>query len=305
MTVRVALPDDQLCELVGPSTEEIEFLVWDWRSAVPAPSGVTVLVSAFSPVPPGPRTWAQLPRLRMVQVPSSGVEPWTAALPPGVALCSGRGIHGASAAEAAVAGVLALLRGLPAAVRAQRAQDWRPMVVDQLAGRRAVIVGAGDVGGRIATAFAALGAVVTLMGRRPRAGVRGIDDLARLLPDTDVLVLAVPLTDRTRHLVDAAAMAALPDGAVIANVARGPVLDTAALLAERGRVCAYLDVTDPEPLPPGHPLWDQPGVLVTPHTGGGETQWRTRFGALVRAQGQRMARGDPPLNLVAPVVCET
>jgi len=299
----VALPDDDLRALAGPFPPGVRTLVWDWREPGPVPGDVTVLVSEHSPVAPAPAVFAALPLLRLVQLPSSGVDPWLPAVPGGVALCNGRGIHGVSTAEAAVAGVLAVLRRHGEAHDARRERRWEPLVVEQVGGKRVTVVGAGDVGGRIAAMLRAFGAEVVVVGRRRRDGVAALADLPALLPGSDVLVLAVPLTDATRGLVDATALAALRDGAVVANVARGPVVDTAALVAEveRGRLRAYLDVTDPEPLPTDHPLWHLPGVVLTPHTGGGETAWRRRYAELVREQVRRATAGLPPVNAVTAV----
>jgi phosphoglycerate dehydrogenase-like enzyme len=132
--------------------------------------------------------------------------------------------------------------------------------------------------------------------------VHGVDELPGLLPDHDVVILTVPLTDRTRGLVDAAFLARLPDGALLVNVARGAVVDTDALLAEvrSGRLRAAVDVVDPEPLPPGHPLWAEPGFLMTPHVGGASSAFRPRAVALLVDVVQRLASGQRPDRLVVP-----
>ncbi len=145
------------------------------------------------------------------------------------------------------------------------------------------------------------------MASRPREGdefverVHGFDELPWLLPRQDIVVLLTPLTASTRGLVDAAFLAALPDGALVVNIARGPVVDTDALLAETasGRLRAALDVTDPEPLPPEHPLWSAPGVLIAPHVGGAGDTFRPRMVALLREQLTRYAAGAPLLHVVA------
>jgi phosphoglycerate dehydrogenase-like enzyme len=131
--------------------------------------------------------------------------------------------------------------------------------------------------------------------------VHGFDELPWLLPHHDIVVLLTPLTDTTRGLADAAFLASMPDGALVVNVARGQVLDTAALLAETatGRLRAALDVTDPEPLPPDHPLWHAPGVLVAPHVGGAGDTFRPRMVRLLREQLTRYAAGAPLLHVVA------
>jgi phosphoglycerate dehydrogenase-like enzyme len=121
-----------------------------------------------------------------------------------------------------------------------------------------------------------------------------------MLPTSRAVVLALPLTDETRGLVDAGFLAALPDGAIVVNVARGAIVDTAALLAETssGRLSAFLDVVDPEPLPAGHPLWQVPNVQLTPHVGGGTQGWHGRGMRLMREQLTRFAAGQPLLNTI-------
>ena len=131
--------------------------------------------------------------------------------------------------------------------------------------------------------------------------MHGVAELPGLLPEHDVVILATPLDDSTRGLADAAFLAAMPDGALLVNVARGAVVDTDALLAElrRRRLRAALDVVDPEPLPPGHPLWGAPGLILTPHHGGNTSAMRPRALALLRDQLARLADGRPLRNVVA------
>ena len=139
---------------------------------------------------------------------------------------------------------------------------------------------------------------VTVVGRTARPGVLGVEDLPRLLPEYDVVVLAVPLDESTRGMVDAEFLARMRDGALIVNIARGAVADTDAMLAEAGRLRFALDVTDPEPLPADHPLWRAPGVLISPHVGGNTTAFLPRIGRLVRDQILRWESGAPLLNVV-------
>ena len=215
-------------------------------------------------------------------------------------VCNARGVHSASTAELAVALTLAALRGLPGFVRAQDRGQWAHERLDSLADRRVLIVGAGSIARAVAERLAPFECTVTLVGTADRAGVRGVDSLPALLPGSDVVVLAVPLTDATRALVDERFLAALPDAALVVNVARGPVVDTDALLDElrTGRLRAALDVTDPEPLPPGHPLWTAPGVLLTPHVGGDSSAFVPRAVALVRDQLAAWHAGLPLRNVV-------
>jgi phosphoglycerate dehydrogenase-like enzyme len=147
-------------------------------------------------------------------------------------------------------------------------------------------------------------AVVTAVATRERdddlvGRVRSIDDLPALLPDQDVVVALVPLSDATRGLLGDDTLSLLPDGALVVNVARGPVVDTEAVLRHAGRLRFALDVTDPEPLPDGHPLWDAPDVLITPHIAGGTTAMLPRISALVRDQLRRRVAGEPLVNVVS------
>ena len=127
-----------------------------------------------------------------------------------------------------------------------------------------------------------------------------IEDLHPLLPQADVTFLIAPHTPQTEGMIGARELALLPDGALLVNVARGKLVDTDALVAElsTGRIRAALDVTDPEPLPPGHPLWRQPGVLISPHVGGASSAFGPRADRLIAAQLNRWAAGQPLENVV-------
>jgi phosphoglycerate dehydrogenase-like enzyme len=196
--------------------------------------------------------------------------------------------------------MLAVLRELPHLVAEQTAHRWAPVHTDGLDGKRVLVLGAGDIGRRVAAAVAPLDATATLIARTARGEVGALADVPRLLPAHDVVVVALPHTPLTHRLVDAAFLAAMPDGALLVNVARGPVVDTGALLAEltTRRLRAFLDVTDPEPLPAGHPLWNAPNLLLTPHVGGGTAGWQRRAYALVRAQLARYLAGEELANVV-------
>src|SRR4051794_1262508 len=267
----------------------------------PEAASAQVLVPPFQASTQVLRLVEQLPELRLVQLLSAGAESWIGRLPAHVALSDCRGAHGGATAEWIVAVLLAVYRELPAFVRSQDAREWDQHSTDELAGKRVLLVGAGDLAENAARRLAPFEVATTLVGRRPRDGVHGIDDVHALLPDHDVTVLVVPLTDATRGLVDARFLAAMPDGAVLVNAARGPVVDTDALLAElrAGRLRAAVDVTDPEPLPDGHALWSAPGVLVTPHLAGDSARFHARAFALAREQIERLLRGEEPRNVVA------
>jgi phosphoglycerate dehydrogenase-like enzyme len=299
MTV-LCLPDERAHELVG-ELGGVTTLLWDGSVAAPDDIASTeFLVGSYNGGPLTAEQFALMPRLRVVQLLSAGVDAWRELIPPGVTLCNGRGVHGRSTAQLAVALVLALLNDLPRYARQQAEELWLPAARQSLADKRALIVGAGDIAAHVQIALNALGATVTLVGRSDRPGVVSLDELPALLPDQDVVVLAVPLTDQTLGLVDADFLRRMRNDAILINVGRGPTVVTSALLDElrSGRLRAGLDVTDPEPLPRGHPLWTAPNLLVTPHVGGGSAGWDRRGYQLVRAQLERFVLGQQLENVI-------
>ena len=243
---------------------------------------------------------AQMSRLEVVQTVTAGVDHVRPFVPDGVLLCNGRGIHDASTAELAVALVLAAQRGLPGFVRAQDRGEWAPVRAESLADRRHMILGYGSVGAAIERRLEGFEVDVVRVARTARDGVHGLAELHDLLPDMDVVILIVPITDETRGMVDAAFLARMQPGALLVNVARGPVVDTDALVdaLEAGHVRAALDVTDPEPLPPGHRLWRAPNLLVSPHVGGASSAMWPRAHRLLRDQLRRYAAGEPLANVM-------
>lgn len=241
------------------------------------------------------------PNLRLVQLLSAGAEMWVGRLPEGVQLSDCQGAHGGVTAEWVLAATLAVLREIPPFVRAQDEGRWDQHVTDTLTGKRVLLVGAGDLADQTARRMETFDVeTITRVGRRAREGVHATSELPGLLGDHDVVVLLVPLTDETRGLVDAAFLAAMPDGALLVNAARGPVVDTDALLAElrSERLRAAVDVVDPEPLPADHPLWSAPNLLITPHVGGSVPGHLERAYRVVHTQLEAVARGEDPPNLV-------
>jgi phosphoglycerate dehydrogenase-like enzyme len=241
-----------------------------------------------------------LPRLGLVQLQTAGAERFTGRLPDGVVLCNARGAHTPSTAEWAVTVTLAAQRGIPFFVREQDAERWSFGTHRSLVGARVLVVGAGDIGRAIGRMLAGFDVELTYVARTARDGVRSTAELPELLPHADVVILIVPVTPETIGLVDAGFLAAMADGALLVNEARGVVVDTDALLAEltAGRLRAALDVTDPEPLPPGHPLWTAPGLLLTPHVGGAVPETDARATAAVTDQLARVLAGEPLVNVV-------
>ena len=244
----------------------------------------------------------QMPALQVVQVLSAGVDTVLSHLGTGTTLCNGRGLHDVSTAELAAALVLSTQRDLPALHAEQVHRRWSTHPpAPELADQTLLIIGHGGVGAAVQQRLAVFFHRVLLVASGPRQGVHGAADLPTLVPQADVIVVTVPATAQTRHLVDAAFLARMRPGALLVNVARGTVVDTSALLeqVESGRLRAALDVTDPEPLPPEHPLWKAPGVIITPHVGGGGAGALPRARALVRRQLQHWLAGEGMENTVA------
>lgn len=306
------VPDDdllgRLADLARDRADDLRLVRWDLTEPLdPAVAADVdlVVVPHYFVRPGGFDVLRDLPRLRYVQLPSAGYEHARPHLPSGVVLCNGRGVHDAGTAELAVGLTLAVQRDLPGAVRAMAEGRWANPFGPSLADRRVLVVGQGSVGQAIVARFRPFEVEVVRVASSARddadGHVHGVDELPDLLPHADVVVLAIPLSRASYHLLDAAALARMRDGALLVNVARGKVVDTDALLAElrSGRLRAALDVTDPEPLPPDHPLWHAPNVLVTAHQGGNTDATAPRVAALVRRQLEALLAGRPPVNEVA------
>jgi len=243
---------------------------------------------------------AEMPSLRVVQTMSAGIDHLLPYVPDGVTLCRGAGVHDASTAELAVALILAAQRELADFHAAQQRADWTQRFTASLADRTVLIVGYGSVGAAVERRLTGFDVEVRRVARSAREGVSPYTELPGLLGEADVVVLMVPMTEETRGMVDASFLAAMRDGALLVNMARGPVVDTEALLTElrSRRIRAALDVTDPEPLPGDHPLWRAPNLLITPHVGGASTAMWPRAHRLVRDQLHRFASGEPLQHVV-------
>ncbi|MFF3320927.1 2-hydroxyacid dehydrogenase [Streptomyces sp. NPDC002889] len=308
--VWLPLPADEIEGLPAPAESSLTYRFWDGGADFPADPADCVFyaVPYMTPMETAVRPLAAMTSVRVVQTLTAGidhVQPGLAALPPGVRLCNAKGVHEASTAELALALVLASLRGVPGFVRGQDQEEWRSGFYPALADKSVLIVGYGSIGAAIEDRLAPFEcARVARVARSARATERGevraLADLPALLPKADVVILSTPLTERTKGLVSAEFLGRMRDGALLVNVARGPVVDTKALLAEveSGRITAALDVTDPEPLPAGHPLWHAPGVLISPHVGGSTSAFAPRAKRLLASQLTRFTAGEPLDNVV-------
>ena len=253
------------------------------------------------------------PRLRFIQSISSGTDQYDkpALSARGVRLASAAGVNARAVAEHAISLMLALARRLPEARDNQAARHWRGMIgdlsqrEDELGGKTLLIIGLGRIGGRLAQLAKAFDMNVIGFRRDPAAGpgaadsVHALADLPRHLPAADFVALTCPLTDETRGVINAGALALMRPSAFLVNVARGPCVEEAALVQAltQGRLAgAALDCTDPEPPPPESPLWAMPNVFLTPHTGGETRQYEANVIAILLENLDRLWRGETPLR---------
>ena len=245
-------------------------------------------------------------QLRVIQTLSAGVDWLIGRVPGHVMVCNARGVYDAPLAEWVVGAILAMQRGLVQSRDAQTRHEWDAIEPAELLGRRVVILGLGSIGSAIADRLRPFGVELAGVRRTARDGVRGLADLDDALRDAEILVNMLPLTSETRSLLDARRLGLLPDGALVVNAGRGRTIETTALVAELagGRLRAALDVTDPEPLPPDHPLWGLPTVLITPHMAGDSPGSTIRAFELAGDQIRRFAAGEPLINEVARYLLE-
>lgn len=266
------------------------------------------------------RTFEHLKGVKAVQCTLAGVDwiaPW---LPKGVVLCDGQGIHNVPVAEWIVGAILGTLKRFPEYRDWQRQELWNGqlrkgekaggsdvtsphgyrILGDELTAKKVCIVGYGGIGAEVERLLQPFDVEITRISRTAKPGVFAISELDKHLPDADVVVLLVPLTEHTRGLFNADRLLRMKDGAILVNAARGPVVDTDALVdaLRAGRIHAVLDVTDPEPLPPGHPLWLAPNCFITPHVAASVERYAERGYRFAAAQVRRYLAGEPLLNRV-------
>ena len=241
-----------------------------------------------------------MPNLKILQMPNAGYEDAIEFTRPGITLCNGRGIHDASTAELAVGLTIASLRGFPEFVRNQDKGQWVHKRYQSMNDKKIAVIGYGSIGKTVARNLSGFDVTVVPFSRSGSDGSLKISDLDQHLPTFDVVILILPLNDESRKMFNKERLARLKDGALLVNVARGGIIDTDALVAElnSGRITAALDVTDPEPLPSGHPLWSAPGVLIAPHVGGNTSAFEPRARRLVEAQLARLASGQKLENVI-------
>ena len=252
-----------------------------------------------------PGVLMRLDDVRVVQTMSAGVDDLVGHIPKGAVLCDAAGVHDPAVADWVVMAIVSMYRKLPLFVISQQRGHWshpdEEGDMSDLEGVTVLIVGYGSIGSAVESRLAPFGVKMLRMGRHARAGVSDASDLPKMLPEAHVVVILLPLTGETEHFVDAKFLSMMRPSALLVNPARGRIVDTAALMnaLEERRIRAALDVTDPEPLPDGHPLWKMDDVLITPHIAGSVERAYPRAWQLVVEQLRRYLNGEPLKNVVS------
>jgi phosphoglycerate dehydrogenase-like enzyme len=292
--------------------------IWTQWSDLTIPSGMTHLeTDGFVPsesqldeiefyVPSymgGIKTLEIIPRmknLKVVHYNQAGYEDILPHIPQGITLCNGSGLHDVSTSELAIGLAISSRRGFAEFMDNQKKGVWHRTRKPALADAHVGIVGYGHIGKRIASLLEMFETTVTAFTRSGSDGSVRISEFDKYLPDLDVIILILPLTADSKNFMSAARIKKMKDGATLINVARGAIVDTDALVAElhTGRITAGLDVTDPEPLPAGHPLWSAPNVIISPHVGGDSGAFDPRARKMVQAQLARIAKNEPLANQI-------
>jgi len=297
--MKVLIPDSPLRSELEPLPKGVELV------AEPEPD-VEMLVAGPELADRLPELFKSLPRLRVVQSFSAGVDWLVPMVPKGVVACRAVGVHDASVADWVMAAMLAMQRRLPEFIEDQRRAEWNRTDGDEsktkdLEGQSVVIVGHGSIGRALATRLEPFGMRVTGVARHPRPDAQSSSALPDLLPLANVVVDLLPLTPETEKFVDRDFLARMKPGALFMNAGRGRTVDTDALISvlNAGRIRAALDVTDPEPLPSNHPLWHAPNTLITPHVAGAVARWEERGYRFAGEQIRRFAAGEPLVGVYA------
>lgn len=292
--------------------------IWTQWSDLTIPSGMTHLeTDGFVPsesqldeiefyVPSymgGIKTLEIIPRmknLKVVHYNQAGYEDILPHIPQDITLCNGSGLHDVSTSELAIGLAISSRRGFAEFMDNQKKGVWHRTRKPALADAHVGIIGYGHIGKRIASLLEMFETTVTAFTRSGSDGSVKISEFDKYLPDLDVIILILPLTADSKNFMSAARIKKMKDGATLINVARGAIVDTDALVAElhTGRITAGLDVTDPEPLPAGHPLWSAPNVIISPHVGGDSGAFDPRARKMVQAQLARIAKNEPLANQI-------
>ena len=322
--LRIGYPAILAAELFGDYLQGIEL--------IPLPNSLDhdVDIDVWIPDPYAARSikiWPRLHGVRLVLSLMAGTEWIPGVVGPHVTICNAHGAHNISTAEWTVGAILAMLKYFPFYFDVQRSGLWNrrfeasaryatitgdarpiypPVLLEELTGKTVLLVGYGAIGKEIERMLAPFHVEMLRVARSARTDplVYAVGDLDSLLPRAEIVVLILPSTAESHRLIGARQLALMPQGALLVNAARGPVMDTDALVdaLQSGKIRAALDVTDPEPLPEGHPLWNCPNLLITPHVAGSSPQFTPRALRVAADELRRYINGEPLQNVVQGAV---
>ena len=324
-TLRVGYSTNIAPELLADFPKEIELV------ALPRDLDHDVEIEVWIPDPYPTRNTHIVPHLRGVKLVLSlmaGTEWIPAAMGPHVTICNARGAHNISTAEWTLSAILTMLKHFPLFLDIQRSGDWKrrrpeasaeyvritgdtralypPVMLEELTGKTVLLVGYGSIGKEIERMLEPFQVELIRVARtaRENSKVHAVSELDALLPKAQVIVLILPDTAQSRGLIDARRLSLMQQGALLVNSARGPIVNTDALVQalQSGKIRAALDVTDPEPLPPEHPLWKCPNLLITPHVGGSSPEFARRSLKVAADELRRYMAGEPLRNVVQAAV---
>ena len=322
--LRVGYSANLAAELLSDFPEGIELI------ALPRDLDHDVEIEVWIPDPYPTRNTRIVPHLRGVKLVLSlmaGTEWIPGAMGPHVTICNARGAHNICTAEWTLSAILALLKHFPLFLDIQRSGDWKrrfeaskeyaeitgdvrahypPVMLEELTGKTVLMVGYGSIGKEIERMLEPFHVKLIRVARTARENPRvyPVRELDALLPSAQVIVLILPATEESRWLIDAAQFGLMKAGTLLVNAARGPIVNTDALVDAlmSGRIRAALDVTDPEPLPLDHPLWKCPNLLITPHVGGSSPEFARRSLKVAADELRRYMAGEPLRNVVQAAV---
>ena len=322
--LRVGYPTTLAAELFTDFPRGIELV------PMPDPLDYDIDIDVWIPDPyptRAMRLWPRIHGVRLVLSLMAGTEWIPGTVGPHVTICNAHGAHNISTAEWTVASILATLKYFPFYLEVQRAGQWKrrfqasahyaaitgdtrslypPVMLEELTGKTVLLVGYGSIGKEIERMLAPFHLDLLRVARTARTEpeVHSVSELDGLLPRAQVVVLILPSTAESYKLIGPRQFALMPQGALLVNAARGPIVDTNALVEalQSGRIRAALDVTDPEPLPDGHPLWSCPNLLLTPHVGGSSPQFAPRSLHIAAGELRRYINGEPLHNVVQAAI---
>jgi phosphoglycerate dehydrogenase-like enzyme len=322
--LRIGYPAKLTAELMHDFPTEVEL--------IPLPDGLdhNIEIDVWIPDPYSTRAmriWPRLSGVRLILSLMAGTEWIPGVAGPHVTICNAHGAHNISTAEWTLSAILATLKYFPLYLDVQHSGVWKrrfeasahyahitgdarplypPVMLEELTGKTVLLVGCGAIGKQIERMLAPFSVDLTRVARTARTSppVHAVSKLDSLLPQADIVILILPHTAESHKLIGRRQLSLMRQGTLLVNAARGPIVDTDALVdaLNAGHIRAALDVTDPEPLPEGHPLWNCPNLLLTPHVAGSSPQFAPRSLRTAADELHRYMAGEPLHNVVQAAV---